>query len=78
MVQQGGGHTASNRIIKRYAYRIIRSQRMTTNENVVRRKRRLLELAKELNNVSKVCKLIGYNRQQFNEIRRLMCCVVVD
>ncbi len=51
---------------------------MTTNENVVRRKRRLLELAKELNNVSKVCKLVGYNRQQFNEIRRLMCCVVVD
>ncbi|WP_223925518.1 helix-turn-helix domain-containing protein, partial [Aeromonas caviae] len=29
-----------------------------------------LELAKELNNVSKACKLIGYSRQQFYEIRR--------
>ncbi|MCX0435645.1 IS481 family transposase, partial [Aeromonas veronii] len=34
---------------------------MTTNEKVVRRKLSLLELAKELNNVSKACKLIGYS-----------------
>ena len=33
---------------------------MTTNEKVARRKLSLLgELAKELNNVSKACKLIG-------------------
>ncbi len=43
---------------------------MTTNEKVARRKLSLLELAKELNNVSKVCKLIGYSRQQFYEICR--------
>ena len=43
---------------------------MTTNEKVARRKLSLLELAKELNNVSKACKLIGYSRQQFYEIRR--------
>ncbi len=43
---------------------------MTTNEKVARRKPSLLELAKELNNVSKACKLIGYSRQQFYEIRR--------
>ncbi len=42
---------------------------MTTNEKVARRKS-LLELAKELNNVSKACKLIGYSRQQFYKIRR--------
>ncbi|MFB2962347.1 IS481 family transposase, partial [Aeromonas jandaei] len=30
----------------------------------------MLGLAKELNNVSKACKLIGYSRQQFYEIRR--------
>ncbi len=42
---------------------------MTTNEKVARRKLSLLELAKELNNVSKACKLIGYSRQQFYEIR---------
>lgn len=43
---------------------------MTTNEKVARRKLSLLELTKELNNVSKACKLIGYSRQQFYEIRR--------
>ncbi len=43
---------------------------MTTNEKVARRKLSLLALAKELNNVSKACKLIGYSRQQFYEIRR--------
>ncbi len=32
---------------------------MTTNEKVARRKLSLLALAKELNNVSKACKLIG-------------------
>lgn len=42
---------------------------MTTNEKVARRKS-LLELTKELNNVSKACKLIGYRRQQFYKIRR--------
>lgn len=35
-----------------------------------RRKLNLLDLAKELNNVSKACKVMGYSRQQFYEIRR--------
>ncbi len=43
---------------------------MITNEKIARRKLSLLALAKELNNVSKACKLIGYSRQQFYEIRR--------
>jgi hypothetical protein len=47
---------------------------MTTNDNVqnkaVRRKLNLLELASELENVSKACKIIGYSRQQFYDIRR--------
>ncbi len=43
---------------------------MTTNEKVARRKLSELELAKERNNASKACKLIGYSRQQFYEIRR--------
>ncbi|MEA9429311.1 hypothetical protein VCX68_23290, partial [Aeromonas caviae] len=50
---KGSGHTASHRITKRYPYRVIWSHRMTTNEKVARRKLSLLELAKELNNVSK-------------------------
>lgn len=47
---------------------------MTTTTNVAqkaaRRKLNLLELANELDNVSKACKIMGYSRQQFYEIRR--------
>lgn len=43
---------------------------MTTETKIVRRKLSLLELAGELNNVSKACKIVGYSRQQFYEIRR--------
>lgn len=43
---------------------------MTTKDKVARRKLSLLELASDLGNVSKACKLMGYSRQQFYEIRR--------
>jgi len=47
---------------------------MTTNSTVsqkaARRKLNLLELAQELDNVSKACMIMGYSRQQFYEIRR--------
>lgn len=43
---------------------------MTTKHKVARRKLSLLELAAELNNVSKACHVMGYSRQQFYEIRR--------
>ena len=47
---------------------------MTTNSTVsqkaARRKLNLLELANELGNVSQACKIIGYSREQFYEIRR--------
>ncbi|MEJ2033308.1 MAG: helix-turn-helix domain-containing protein, partial [Deltaproteobacteria bacterium] len=43
---------------------------MTTQHKVARRKLSLLELASELNNVSKACQIMGYSRQQFYEIRR--------
>ena len=43
---------------------------MTTNEKLARRKLSLLELAKELSNVSRACKIMGDNRQQFYEFRR--------
>lgn len=43
---------------------------MTTEQKVARRKLSLLELASELNNVSKACQVMGYSRQQFYEIRR--------
>lgn len=43
---------------------------MTTEAKVARRKLSLLELAADLSNVSKACKIMGYSRQQFYEIRR--------
>ena len=43
---------------------------MTTDQKIARRKLSLRELASELSNVSKACKLMGYSRQQFYEIRR--------
>src|SRR5262249_42173016 len=43
---------------------------MTTDKKVARRKLSLLELASDLGNVSKTCRVIGYCRQQFYEIRR--------
>ncbi len=40
---------------------------MTTiqKDKVARRKLSLLQLAQELGNVSKACKIVGYSRQQF-------------
>ncbi len=43
---------------------------MTTKEKVARRKLSLLQLASEMDNVSKACRIMGYSRQQFYEIRR--------
>lgn len=43
---------------------------MTTRDKIARRKLSLLELATDLDNVSKACKIMGYSRQQFYEIRR--------
>lgn len=43
---------------------------MTTTDKIARRKLTLLQLASDLDNVSKACKLAGYSRQQFYEIRR--------
>ncbi len=43
---------------------------MTAKDKIARRKLSLLELASELSNVSRACKVMGYSRQQFYEIRR--------
>ena len=43
---------------------------MTTHHKIARRKLSMLELAGELGNVSKACRIMGYSRQQFYEIRR--------
>ena len=43
---------------------------MTTTNKIARRKLSWLDLASELSNVSRACKVMGYSRQQFYEIRR--------
>ena len=43
---------------------------MTTDNKVAHRKLSLLELASDLGNLSKACRMIGYSRQQFYEIQR--------
>jgi len=43
---------------------------MTTKDKIARCKPSLLELAQELSNVSRACKVMGYSRQQFYAIRR--------
>jgi hypothetical protein len=43
---------------------------MTTESKIARRKLSLLELASDMANVSRACRIIGYSRQQFYEIRR--------
>ena len=43
---------------------------MTTLERLARHKLSLLDLASDLSNVSRACKMMGYSRQQFYEIRR--------
>ncbi len=43
---------------------------MPAEEKVARRKLSLFELAAELDNVSQACRVMGYSRQQFYEIRR--------
>ena len=42
---------------------------MTTTKQIARRKLSLLQLVQEMNNVSKACRLMGYSREQFYEIR---------
>jgi transposase InsO family protein len=43
---------------------------MTANEKVAQRKLSMLELAQELKSVSVACRLMGYSRSQFYEIKR--------
>lgn len=43
---------------------------MTAKEKVAHRKLSMLQLAKKLRNVSEACRIMGYSRQQFYEIKR--------
>ena len=42
---------------------------MTTEQKIIRAKVGLLELAKQLGNVSQACKMMGYSRDSFYRVR---------
>jgi hypothetical protein len=43
---------------------------MTTVSQSTKRKRSLLQLAEELGNVSKACRIMGYHRETFYEVQK--------
>lgn len=45
---------------------------MTTQQKIIKNKIGLLELAQHLGNVSKACKVIGYSRDSFIDLRNFM------
>ena len=48
-----------------------RRSRMTQEQKIIRAKVGLLELAKQLGNVSQACKMMGYSRDSFYRFREL-------
>ena len=44
---------------------------MTTEQKIIRAKVGLLELAKQLGNVSQACKMMGYSRDSFYRFKKL-------
>ena len=44
---------------------------MTTEQKIIRPKVSLLELAKQLGDVSQACKMMGYSRDSFHRFKEL-------
>jgi ACT domain-containing protein len=49
----------------------MRTPTMTKDQKIIRAKVGLLELAKQLGNVSQACKMLGYSRDSFYRFKEL-------
>src|ERR671917_1450630 len=65
------GRARSGRGAQRPASAFPRSTVMTNEQKIIRAKVGLLELAKQLGNVSQACKMMGYSRDSFYRFREL-------
>src|ERR687898_1000977 len=65
------GRARSGRGAQRSASAFERTPTMTKDQKVIRAKVGLLELAKQLGNVSQACKMMGYSRDSFYRFREL-------
>ena len=52
-------------------YKIIPGNNITTQKKIIKPRLGLLELAKELGNVSQACKVMGYSRDTFYRYKEL-------
>src|SRR3954471_1978152 len=65
------GWARSDRGAQRPASAFTRTTVMTNEQKIIRAKVGLLELAKQLGNVSQACKIMGYSRDSFYRFQEL-------
>src|SRR3984885_10342176 len=75
MVSWTHGESQAEAGAERSGWRSARPRRledtMTTEQKIIRAKVGLLELAKQLGNVSQACKMMGYSRDSFYRFKEL-------
>jgi ACT domain-containing protein len=58
-------------LVEKIRYIINKEQKMTNQQKIIKTKAGILELAKQLGNVSQACKVMGYSRDSFYRFKTL-------